>query len=125
MGVVLVVEEVDRDRVLGTSILEQAGYQVLPVASAEQAFDVLNMRTPTDLLFTEITMRSDTHGGLALARTAVQIQPTLPVLYTTGQGVSVEMRTLFVPRFAFLGKPYRPRDLTQAVANVFTIFRGL
>src|SRR5271166_1675929 len=103
MGVVLVVEEVDRDRVLGTSILERAGYQVLPVASSEEAFDVLNMRTAIDLLFTGISMRGDNHGGLALAQTAVQIQPTLPVLYTTGQGISVEMRTLFVPRFAFLG----------------------
>jgi DNA-binding NtrC family response regulator len=125
MGVVLVVEEIVGDRVMGASILEQAGHQVLAAASAEQAFAVLSRRTPIDLLFTEISMRNDAHGGLALARTAVEIQPKLPVLYTTGQGISVEMRTLFVPRFAFLGKPYRPSDLTLAVANVFTIFPAL
>jgi hypothetical protein len=63
-------------------------------------------------------MRSDIRGGLVLARRAVTLQPTLPVLYTTGRGVSFEMRRQFVPRFAFLGKPYRSKDLTQAVANV-------
>jgi CheY-like chemotaxis protein len=125
MGVVLVVEEKDCDRVMGGSILEHAGHQVLLAASTDQAFAVLNMQPSIDLLFTEINMRTDVHGGLALARRAVQIKPRLPVLYTTGQGISLEMRTLFVPRFAFLGKPYRPRDLTQAVANVFTTFRSL
>jgi len=118
MGVVLVVEEDDLARVRGASILEHAGYKVLLAASADQALVVLDGRLPIDLLFTEINMRSDVRGGLVLARRAVTLQPTLPVLYTTGRGVNVELRRLFVSRFAFLGKPYRAKDLKQAVANV-------
>jgi CheY-like chemotaxis protein len=125
MGVVLVVDEEDRELALGSSILLNAGHQVLSAATEEQALAVLDQQPPIDLLFTEISMWNDVHGGLVLAERAVRLRPALPVLYTTGRGVTLEMRSLFVPRFAFLGKPYGPRDLKQAVANVFTSLRYL
>jgi two-component system, response regulator PdtaR len=125
MGVVLVVDEAEYERTLSASILLGAGHQVLSAATEDQALTVLDQRTPIDLLFTEISMWNNVHGGLVLAERAVSLQPKLPVLYTTGRGITVEMRNLFVSRFAFLGKPYGPQDLRKAVANVLTSLRYL
>jgi DNA-binding NtrC family response regulator len=90
----------------------------------EQAVAVL-AETPVDLVFTEIAMQTDVHGGLVLAQRAVQLQPTVPVLYTTGRGVTYEMRSRFVPRFGFIGKPYGAKDLIRAVANALMPLRKI
>jgi CheY-like chemotaxis protein len=125
MGVVLVFEEEERERLLGASVLERAGYRVLSTGTREETLTVLDGRAPIDLLFTEISMRDDAHAGLEVARRAVERVPTLAVIYTTGQGVTLEMRRLFVPRFAFLGKPYRATDLVQAASNALMTLRNI
>jgi two-component system, response regulator PdtaR len=124
MGVVLVVDEEQCEGVLGAAVLEYAGHQPLLAASAAQALVVV-ADTPIDLLFTEIAMRTDVRGGLVLAQRAVQLRPALPVLYTTARGVTFEMRSLFVPRFGFLAKPYGAKDLIKAVANALAPLRKI
>ena len=52
---------------------------MLLAASMDQAVSVLDGRPPIDLLFTEINMRRDVHGGLVLAQRAVELRPLLPV----------------------------------------------
>jgi CheY-like chemotaxis protein len=125
MGVVLVVEQEERERLLGASVLERAGYRVLSTATRDEALAVLDRRGPIDLLFTEISMGDDAHAGLVVAQRAVEFLPTLAVIYTTGRGITIEMRRLFVPRFAFLGKPYRANDLVQAASNALTALRNI
>ncbi|MBO0756035.1 MAG: response regulator [Bradyrhizobiaceae bacterium] len=124
MGLVLVVDEEECEAVLGAAVLRYAGHQPLLAASMEQAVAIL-AETPIDLLFTEIAMQSDIHGGLVLAHRAVQLQPAVPVLYTTGRGVTYEMRSRFVPRFGFIGKPYGAKDLIRAVANALMPLRKI
>jgi DNA-binding NtrC family response regulator len=124
MGLVLVVDEEESEGVLATAVLRYAGHQPLPAASMDEALKIL-AETQIDLLFTEIAMHNDIHGGLVLAQRAVQFQPLLPVLYTTGHGVTYEMRGCFVPRFGFLGKPYSAKDLIRAVANALLPLRKI
>jgi DNA-binding NtrC family response regulator len=124
MGVVLVVDEEECEGVLGAAVLQYAGHQPMLAANMDEALAVLG-KTPVDLLFTEIAMRHDVHGGLVLAERAVQLHAYLPVLYTTGRGVTYEMRSRFVPRFGFLGKPYVAKDLIRAVANALTPLRKI
>jgi two-component system, cell cycle sensor histidine kinase and response regulator CckA len=59
-----------------------------------------------DLLFVDITLHGDIHGGLTLAQRVVEARPDLKVLYTTGRGITDGMRALFVQRAAFLPKPF-------------------
>jgi DNA-binding NtrC family response regulator len=42
----------------------------------------------------------------------------VPVLYTTGQGITDGMRAMFVERFGFLAKPYTPEQLLTAIENL-------
>jgi DNA-binding NtrC family response regulator len=124
MGVVLVVDEEECEGVLAAAVLQYVGHQPLPAASMDDALKIIS-RTRIDLLFTEIAMCDDIHGGLVLAHRAVQLQPLLPVLYTTARGVTYEMRSRFVPRFGFLGKPYGAKDLIRAAANVLMPLRKI
>ena len=124
MGFVLVVDEEECEGILAAAVLQYAGHQPLPAASPDEALKIIS-ETPIDLLFTEIATYTDIHGGLVLAQRAVQLQPLLPVLYTTARGVTYEMRSRFVPRFGFLGKPYGAKDLMRAVANALTPLRKI
>lgn len=124
MGVVLVVDEEECEGILGAAVLRYAGHQAVLAAGMVEALTILD-ETPIDLLFTEIAMQNDIHGGLVLAQRAVQLQPLLPVLYTTGRGVTYEMRSRFVSRFGFLGKPYGAKDLMRAVGNALTPLRKI
>jgi DNA-binding NtrC family response regulator len=124
MGLVLVVDEEECEGVLAAAVLRYAGHQPVPAANMDEALKIL-AGTPIDLLFTEIAMWSDVHGGLVLAQRAVHLQPSLPVLYTTARGVTYEMRSRFVPRFGFLGKPYGAKDLIRAAANALMPVRKI
>ena len=71
-------------------------------------------RADIDLLFTDIGLQQDLEAGLQLAKDIRQ-RPKLPVLYTTGQGVTDGMRAMFVEPFGLLPKPYTPDDLRKAL----------
>ena len=70
-----------------------------------------------DILFTDINLPDgpDAIDGLELARKAVALCPSLRVIYTTGHGQTDGMTALFVEDAAFLPKPYRIKQLTEAV----------
>ena len=57
----------------------------------------------------------DAIDGLELARKAVELCPSLRVIYTTGHGQTDGMTALFVEDAAFLPKPYRVKQLTEVV----------
>ena len=62
-------------------------------------------RNQIDLLFTDIGLYENRHGGIQLAQEAVKHRPNLKVLYTSGQGVTDGMKALFVENSAFIPKP--------------------
>jgi DNA-binding NtrC family response regulator len=72
-------------------------------------------RDDVDLLFTDIGLQQDLQAGLQLAKDITERRPKLPVLYTTGQGVTDGMRAMFVEPFGLLPKPYTPDDLRKAL----------
>ena len=82
------------------------------------------MRADVDLLFTDIGLQQDLEAGLKLAKGIAARKPGLPVLYTTGQGVTDGMRAMFADPFGFLPKPYTPDDLTTALGNLLAIEPG-
>jgi two-component system, cell cycle sensor histidine kinase and response regulator CckA len=118
VAVVLIVEDEDQVRVLAESILREHGHDTLSAANAEQALALIASEQTIDLLFTDIGLHDDRQGGLLLAQKAVELRPLLPVLYTTGQGVTDGMRAMFVEKFGFVAKPYTLDQLTAALRNV-------
>ena len=120
MAVILVVEDEEQVRVLAESILQDNGHQTLSAETTEQALALVQADQPIDLLFTDINLAPDAatglvHAGLSLAQEAVKLRPDLPVLYTTGQGVTDGMKALFVDGSVLLAKPY---DLEQLATKV-------
>ena len=113
----LVVEDEPTVRALAESIIEALGYRVLSAANAREAIALLEQDEPIDILFTDINLPDgpDAIDGLGLARKAVELCPSLRVIYTTGHGQTDGMTALFVEDATFLPKPYTVKRLTEAV----------
>jgi CheY-like chemotaxis protein len=111
---------VDDDRIvreMGADILKEAGYPVLEAAHTIEAILLLEKHPSVTLLFTDINMPGA--NGYVLADMAVMRRPDLRVLYTTG-GALVTHSAEGQPGFLHgevLAKPYRPGQLTAAVAE--------
>jgi two-component system nitrogen regulation response regulator NtrX len=118
MAVVLIVEDEEQVRVLAESILQEHGHKTLSAGTTEQAIALLDGDANPELLFTDLGLHGDLQAGISLAQEAFKRLPGLPVLYTTGQGVTDGMQALFVERYGFIAKPYTAAQLITAVENL-------
>jgi two-component system NtrC family sensor kinase len=111
-GSVLVVEDNTEVADIATALLNELGYQVTRVSSAQTAIDVLGTGETFDLVFSDVVMP----GGMSGVELAHQIRkdyPDLPVLLTTGYFNAVDKP---LPRgLPVLRKPYDVADLKKAV----------
>ncbi len=121
MAVVLLVEDEDQVRVLVESYLEEHGHTVLTAASKDGALAILQGNQPIDLLFADLELKEEVDGGIELAARAMEIQPKLKVLYTTGRPVTDGMRARFVEGSKLLAKPYTVEQLSHALTVYFGI----
>jgi signal transduction histidine kinase/TolB-like protein/CheY-like chemotaxis protein len=113
---VLVVEP-DPDLLATTcDTLSRASYRPLATASGSGALAHLVSNAPIHLLLTEADLPGGI-SGVALARSGCQVRSDLRVLVTSGAAPDGSTRD---PRFEFLMKPYRPRDLVSVVGAVLT-----
>lgn len=80
----LVVEGHTLVRMDAVSILEDAGFRVLDVATGEEAMHLLDRHGPEfALLFTAVCL-SDQHDGFALARKAASDHPHIGIVVASG-----------------------------------------
>jgi DNA-binding NtrC family response regulator len=105
MAAILVVEDEEHVRVLAESYLREQGHETFSAATRDQALAVLDV-AKIDLLFVDIGLFEHREVGLDLAKEAVERNPGLKVLYTTGQPVTDGMKALFVENAGLLTKPY-------------------
>jgi DNA-binding NtrC family response regulator len=110
MVAILIVEDEEQVRVLAESYLREQGHETFSAATKDQALAVLDVAR-IDLLFVDIGLYEDREIGLDLAKQAVERNPELKVLYTTGQTVTDGMKALFVQNSALLTKPYTVEQL--------------
>lgn len=96
MAVILVVEDEEQVLVLAKSYLEEQGHKAFSADTLEGALAIICGEQPVDLLFADIGLHDDKQAGLEVAKQAVDRQPMLKVLYTTGQTVTHGMKALFV-----------------------------
>lgn len=118
MAFVLIVEDEDQVRVLAEGILQDSGHTTLSASNLDQALALIEGAERVDLIFTDIGLQVDIQAGLTLAQEAIKRKVDVPVLYTTGQGLTDGMQAMFVERFGFLAKPYTSEQLVIAVQNL-------
>jgi DNA-binding NtrC family response regulator len=118
MAQILVVEDEDQVRMLAEGLLQDGGHTTLSASNTDQALALLDGGDRIDLLFTDVGLQSDIQAGLTLAQEAIKRKTDLPVLYTTGQGLTDGMQAMFVERYEFLAKPYTSEQPLTSVENL-------
>jgi signal transduction histidine kinase/CheY-like chemotaxis protein len=115
---ILVVEDQDEIRCLLAESLEQCGHEVKTSCTAQEAIALLEQDAARiDVLVTDFTLPGGM-TGLDLARKARALIPDLKVLTISGNATEEVIRASCLERGAFLAKPFRPSDLTRAVAEL-------
>ncbi len=111
-GSVLVVEDNTEVADIATALLNELGYQVTRVASAQTAIEVLRSGEQFDLVFSDVVMPGGMNG-VELAHQIGQDYPDLPVVLTTGYYNAVDKP---LPRgLSVVRKPYEIAELKKAL----------
>jgi DNA-binding NtrC family response regulator len=118
VAVVLIVEDDEQVRILAESILQEAGHETRCATTTAEAKALIESDEKIDLLFVDLSLLEHQEEGLEVAQAAVKVRPGLPVIYTTGRGITDGMLALFVQPSVFLAKPYNGKQLITAVSNL-------
>ena len=112
--VVLVVEDEGFIRMLAADILQDEGFTVLEVATADEAWPILESRGDIGVLFTDVNMPGSM-DGLALAERVAERWPRIRLVVTSGrQGLSNDE---LPDHGQFIQKPYHQSDLMSAISH--------
>jgi PAS domain S-box-containing protein len=111
-GTALLVDDEEAVRLSTTELLEDLGYQVLEVASAEEALSVVRNGTSLDLIITDHLMPGMT--GSDLARVVQVLRPGVPVLIISGYAESEGIE----PDLPRLTKPFRRDELVASLVGL-------
>jgi len=109
---VLVVEDEPFVRMIAAEGLEDAGFEVIEAASADEALHILDTREDVGVLFTDVNMPGSV-DGVELARMVHRRWPDLRIIVTSGRDrPPVPDDSLFLP------KPYRPREVAHVIEEL-------
>jgi DNA-binding NtrC family response regulator len=118
MSVVLVIEDEAPLLILAESVLKGEGYETLTAATVAEAQAIISSDQKLDVVVTDITLMEDAEAGLQIGQFLRQMRPGIPVLYTTGRGVTDGMIQMSIEPSGYLAKPYTDKQLTAAVAEL-------
>jgi CheY-like chemotaxis protein len=106
--VVLVVEDEDLVRASAVEWMEEAGFEAVEAANAEEAIQVLENRSDIRLVFTDVEIPGSM-DGLKLAQAVRNRWPHIKLIMTSGQSLPAE--TDLPQGGRFVAKPYGPSQL--------------
>jgi CheY-like chemotaxis protein len=113
--VVLVVEDEVFLRMNAVEMIEDAGFEVLEAATADEAIKILETRTDISVIFTDIQMPGSM-DGLKLARAVSGRWPPIKIVATSGQ---VNVTDLDLPNGGrFLPKPYSSLQIATTLRQL-------
>jgi DNA-binding NtrC family response regulator len=118
MATVLIVEDDPIIRLAGENAMQEWGYQTLTASDVDEAMEILRSPQPIDVLFTDIYLKTEAHGGCDVARKGLDLRPDLRVLYVTGYTLIPKVRAMFVKDAECIGKPYTEAALKASIANL-------
>lgn len=113
--VVLVVEDEPILRMSAVDIVEDAGFEALEAADAQQAIAILERRTDIRIVFSDIDMP----GGMDGMRLAAAIRdrwPPIRIILTSGY--SVPDARLLPQQTVFFPKPYVPEKIVETLCRM-------
>jgi len=114
-SVVLIVEDELCVRLNAVFHLEEAGFDTLQAAGADEAIALLEARKDIKVVFTDINMPGSM-DGLRLAHAIRHRWPPVELVLTSGQS---RVRNEDMPeRGLFLGKPYDGDQLVRTVRSL-------
>ena len=111
---VLVVEDEPFVRMIAAEGLEDAGFEVIEAASADEALAILNTRNDVGVLFTDVNMPGSV-DGVELARMVHQRWPDLRIIVTSGRD-----RPAMPEDGRFVPKPYRPGQVAHVIEELIS-----
>ena len=120
LAVVLIVEDDPQVLTLAESILQEFGYKTITAATVTEAQAIIHSDQEFDLLFTDIELNDHREGGVTVGELLGQSRKGVPVLYTSGRGLTDGMQALFAGRSSFLPKPYTAQQLADAVGDLLS-----
>jgi CheY-like chemotaxis protein len=110
--VVLVVEDEPVLRMNAVDMVEAAGFEVLEAANSTQALLLLESRTDIRIILADIEMPPGL-DGVKLVAMARDRHPPIEIILVSGRVDSGDVR--LPERGLFFSKPYRPRDVVEAL----------
>lgn len=115
---ILLVEDDPRVRTLLRDLLSLRGYTIIDAEDAQEALLKLSQtRRGVDLLLTDVVMPG--MNGRELAEQALQMRPTLKVIFTSGYTEDECLRRQVLLNNAhFLQKPFVPQKLLEKLRDV-------
>ena len=112
MATILLVDDDEGFRHAASWHLNDAGYDVIPLATTTEALEELDAGRPIDLAVLDIHMPRGHAHGYALARMARARRPRLPILFVTGYS---ELAAAEGDQGKVLLKPFKLRRLTDEI----------
>jgi DNA-binding response OmpR family regulator len=115
---ILVVEDDHQIQSVVEEALKEGGFEIVSASSGEHAVELLDgAEGKYRALVTDINLGRDKLEGWEVARHAREADPTLPVIYMSGDSVE-DWASKGVPNSIMLAKPFAPAQLVTAVAQL-------
>jgi signal transduction histidine kinase len=114
---ILVVDDDEEVRIVTSDTIKEIGYKVVAVSTAQEALERLG-KERFDLLITDVAMPG--MNGVELARRARDIDPAMPVLFSSGYA-DVQMFGEELSDESVLKKPFR---IAEVAARIETSLDG-
>ncbi len=115
---ILVVEDDAGLRDLAIKAVLSLGYKVVSASDGAQALAILDEGAPIDLLFTDVVLPRGMNGVM-LAKAALERQPSLRILYTSGYTENAIVHNGVIDDgIELLNKPYRRDELARRLSRI-------
>lgn len=114
-SIVLVVEDEPLLRILAVDFMEEAGFEVIDVASADEAVAILESRSDIRILFTDIDMPGSM-DGMKLAAAVRNRWPPVEIIVVSGQNRHFDI--VLPERAVFFPKPYDIEAVTATLNHM-------
>lgn len=113
--VILVVEDEPIIRLMALDMVEEAGFEAIAAANADQAVTILETRDDIRLVFTDIDMPGSI-DGMKLAICVRDRWPPIEIIVTSGHVMAHDVT--LPTRGVFVAKPYDPRKVSALMQRM-------